>query len=130
MVCVMFFFKQKTAYYMRISDWNSDVCSSDLNQKLETPPKVVSTVGGNYLIMVGIVYYGAGNLFSLQCSLDRIGERYGLVTSAEEFEGYQRYIIPGVGHAGAAMRKLQDTGLIPLIQATEDRKRTRLNSSH
>ncbi|HEY9561157.1 MAG TPA: imidazole glycerol phosphate synthase subunit HisH [Anseongella sp.] len=69
--------------------------------------------------MVGIVYYGAGNLFSLQCSLDRIGERYGLVTSAEEFEGYQRYIIPGVGHAGAAMRKLQDTGLIPLIQATD-----------
>src|SRR3546814_8323224 len=26
-----FFFKQKTAYYMRISDWSSDVCSSDLN---------------------------------------------------------------------------------------------------
>src|SRR3546814_9454320 len=29
-VCV-FFFKQKTAYEMRISDWSSDVCSSDLN---------------------------------------------------------------------------------------------------
>src|SRR3546814_10003319 len=29
--CVMFFFfKQKTAYEMRISDWSSDVCSSDL----------------------------------------------------------------------------------------------------
>src|SRR3546814_2448899 len=27
----MFFFKQKTAYEMRISDWSSDVCSSDLN---------------------------------------------------------------------------------------------------
>src|SRR3546814_3492463 len=27
-----FFFKQKTAYEMRISDWSSDVCSSDLNQ--------------------------------------------------------------------------------------------------
>src|SRR3546814_11236614 len=26
-----FFFKQKTAYEMRISDWSSDVCSSDLN---------------------------------------------------------------------------------------------------
>src|SRR3546814_1179125 len=26
----VFFFKQKTAYYMRISDWSSDVCSSDL----------------------------------------------------------------------------------------------------
>src|SRR3546814_10597885 len=33
--CVFFFFfKQKTAYEMRISDWSSDVCSSDLRQRL------------------------------------------------------------------------------------------------
>src|SRR3546814_3610047 len=31
-----FFFKQKTAYEMRISDWSSDVCSSDLQQALGT----------------------------------------------------------------------------------------------
>src|SRR3546814_3566065 len=30
-VCVLFFFRQKTAYEMRISDWSSDVCSSDLS---------------------------------------------------------------------------------------------------
>src|SRR3546814_17579230 len=30
LLCVVFFFKQKTAYEMRISDWSSDVCSSDL----------------------------------------------------------------------------------------------------
>src|SRR3546814_6189194 len=30
-----FFFKQKTAYEMRISDWSSDVCSSDLRVALE-----------------------------------------------------------------------------------------------
>src|SRR3546814_10490245 len=30
MFIVFFFFKQKTAYEMRISDWSSDVCSSDL----------------------------------------------------------------------------------------------------
>src|SRR3546814_17256946 len=29
---VFFFFKQKTAYEMRISDWSSDVCSSDLKK--------------------------------------------------------------------------------------------------
>src|SRR3546814_1426098 len=29
-VVLLFFFKQKTAYEMRISDWSSDVCSSDL----------------------------------------------------------------------------------------------------
>src|SRR3546814_10495861 len=31
---MFFFFKQKTAYEMRISDWSSDVCSSDLNKNL------------------------------------------------------------------------------------------------
>src|SRR3546814_1568898 len=39
-VCI-FFFKQKTAYEMRISDWSSDVCSSDLEpprqEELERP---------------------------------------------------------------------------------------------
>src|SRR3546814_12553023 len=30
LVFIFFFFKQKTAYEMRISDWSSDVCSSDL----------------------------------------------------------------------------------------------------
>src|SRR3546814_2155431 len=29
-IYLLFFFKQKTAYEMRISDWSSDVCSSDL----------------------------------------------------------------------------------------------------
>src|SRR3546814_3945996 len=30
---IFFFFKQKTAYEMRISDWSSDVCSSDLDRQ-------------------------------------------------------------------------------------------------
>src|SRR3546814_756543 len=34
-IVVFFFFKQKTAYEMRISDWSSDVCSSDLGHVLE-----------------------------------------------------------------------------------------------
>src|SRR3546814_8962996 len=42
MVCVVFFFfKQKTAYEMRISDWSSDVCSSDLLFEKFTPENVV-----------------------------------------------------------------------------------------
>src|SRR3546814_4396714 len=32
-VLLFFFFKQKTAYEMRISDWSSDVCSSDLHRQ-------------------------------------------------------------------------------------------------
>src|SRR3546814_4282693 len=31
-VCCFFFFKQKAAYELRISDWSSDVCSSDLQR--------------------------------------------------------------------------------------------------
>src|SRR3546814_1591360 len=34
-LCFFFFFKQKTAYEMRISDWSSDVCSSDLAKALK-----------------------------------------------------------------------------------------------
>src|SRR3546814_7337819 len=37
-MCLFFFFRQKTAYEMRISDWSSDVCSSDL--VLAGPPLV------------------------------------------------------------------------------------------
>src|SRR3546814_8209261 len=39
---MFFFFKQKTAYEMRISDWSSDVCSSDLYDN-STMPAVVFT---------------------------------------------------------------------------------------
>src|SRR3546814_4685379 len=41
-----FFFKQKTAYEMRISDWSSDVCSSDLAGLVHCVEKrIVSPVG-------------------------------------------------------------------------------------
>src|SRR3546814_10297547 len=36
---IVFFFKQKTAYEMRISDWSSDVCSSDLSGRTTTLPR-------------------------------------------------------------------------------------------
>src|SRR3546814_1478847 len=36
----VFFFKQKTAYEMRISDWSSDVCSSDLIPCIMAPNKI------------------------------------------------------------------------------------------
>src|SRR3546814_1131698 len=46
---LVFFFKQKTAYEMRISDWSSDVCSSDLWPK-DTPVTVQSLA--NWMISV------------------------------------------------------------------------------
>src|SRR3546814_10511555 len=37
-VLLFFFFKQKTAYELRISDWSSDVCSSDLDKSARRKP--------------------------------------------------------------------------------------------
>src|SRR3546814_1711605 len=42
MVSIFFFFKQKTAYEMRISDWSSDVCSSDLVGALRSTAEKVT----------------------------------------------------------------------------------------
>src|SRR3546814_7263555 len=52
----VFFFKQKTAYEMRISDWSSDVCSSDLgcSAKLpfaETEALAAAGDGGDFSIL-------------------------------------------------------------------------------
>src|SRR3546814_14166857 len=44
-ISMFFFFKQKTAYEMRISDWSSDVCSSDLvaaTHIFDAPPEGVA----------------------------------------------------------------------------------------
>jgi len=65
--------------------------------------------------MIGIVYYGAGNIFSLTAALDRLSLSYGMIKTAGDFEKYDRYIIPGVGHAGSAMQKLKDSGLVSSI---------------
>ena len=67
--------------------------------------------------MTGIIQYGAGNIFSLTAALERLGIAYGMINKQEDFELYDRYIIPGVGHAGAAMDKLEQSGLVPTIKA-------------
>src|SRR3546814_10686898 len=63
MWCVLllvFFFKQKTAYEMRISDWSSDVCSSDL----------LLPCGGGYEGLAA-------------CRLAEVGEGFGPVSNAQ-----------------------------------------------
>jgi glutamine amidotransferase len=67
--------------------------------------------------MIGIIRYGAGNIFSLTAALERLGIAYGMINNEEDFEQFDRYIIPGVGHAGAAMNKLEKTGLVPKIKS-------------
>src|SRR3546814_4195497 len=51
LVLLFFFFKQKTAYEMRISDWSSDVCSSDLDQKLGEVPFDAATEQAGFLVL-------------------------------------------------------------------------------
>src|SRR3546814_6984442 len=51
-IYIFVFFKQKTAYEMRISDWSSDVCSSDLiacYADAETSNQVISINGGVFI---------------------------------------------------------------------------------
>ncbi|KLT67473.1 imidazole glycerol phosphate synthase subunit HisH [Pedobacter sp. BMA] len=67
--------------------------------------------------MIGIVNYGAGNIFSLTAALERLGLEYGMVNTEGDLEKYSHIIIPGVGHAGAAMKKLNQTGLVQAIKA-------------
>src|SRR3546814_8409089 len=53
---VFFLFKQKTAYEMRISDWSSDVCSSDLDvlaHRVVTDPVAVRVVRGLLHLFLG-----------------------------------------------------------------------------
>src|SRR3546814_12328673 len=52
MCLFFFFFKQKTAYEMRISDWSSDVCSSDLAH-IELGPRVTRENAVKLLRIIG-----------------------------------------------------------------------------
>src|SRR3546814_9667941 len=45
-VLLFFFFKQKTEYEMRFSDWSSDVCSSDRYQPVGDVPNLLVLVAG------------------------------------------------------------------------------------
>jgi glutamine amidotransferase len=67
--------------------------------------------------MIGIVNYGAGNIFSLTSALARVGIEYGMINEEAEFDLYSHIIIPGVGHAGAAMEKLNQSGLVEKIRS-------------
>src|SRR3546814_6974315 len=104
-----FFFKQKTAYEMRISDWSSDVCSSDL--VAGEGPKAIGLI--NQIGMVGI-------------GVPRRKQRLKL-----ERADAQRLVL---GDAHVSTRKAVHGGIGDLGagQAAQiaDRKSTRLNSSH
>src|SRR3546814_7281585 len=73
---VIFFFKQKTAYEMRISDWSSDVCSSDL-----TKPACDVAKGGT-MSKHGLVEFDAVLAIARRGSFRAAALELGLSTTA------------------------------------------------
>src|SRR3546814_10280615 len=74
-----FFFKQKTAYEMRISDWSSDVCSSDLKSCAHNEGP-----GRNPGAFVCSSLYGAGSAVRRLASHVRASARFSRSNRSEE----------------------------------------------
>src|SRR3546814_7708786 len=78
-VCIVvcfFFFKQKTAYEMRISDWSSDVCSSDLRVDMDAGIGRDSVIGQGLVIrqqrdgrLAGLAMAGQRRRMTLRAAL-------------------------------------------------------------
>src|SRR3546814_5706984 len=119
---MFFFFKQKTAYEMRISDWSSDVCSSDL---AELAALIDFTAIGVEMQRVGAGQIGGIGRAAIDLEIGELDQqvRFGLNLEA-------RLIL-------LAVRRREDFGRIVgrrrgrrRFLQTLDRKSTRLNSSH
>src|SRR3546814_5069159 len=111
---VFFFFKQKTAYEMRISDWSSDVCSSDLRmagQFAKPRSADTETIGG-----VELPSYRGDNVNDI-------------AFTAEAREPDASRMIRAYNQSAATLNLVRafSTGGYASL---EDRKSTRLNSSH
>src|SRR3546814_3997422 len=82
-MCLCIFFKQKTAYEMRISDWSSDVCSSDLRRlglsrsAVQERLKRLERDGviAGYTVTLGAEAPKAGVSAQVMLTLDRTEER-------------------------------------------------------
>src|SRR3546814_4350797 len=112
----VFFFKQKTAYEMRISDWSSDVCSSDLQAHPVAVPEAV----------LHDPFEGP----PVRMHLDRRANGAAVVAAdvgrpAADMRPDHAILVP-------QCREQLGGGVgIPVeVAAVEDRKSTRLNSSH
>src|SRR3546814_6243505 len=68
-VVFVFFFKHKTAYEMRISDWSSDVCSSDLVQHRPADADVQLAVDLRHVYVAQIEAKQAEKLFEVWCQV-------------------------------------------------------------
>ena len=65
--------------------------------------------------MLAIIDYGVGNLFSLQCSLNKIGVENVVTSDVEVIKNADRIILPGVGAFGDAVKKLRESGMFEVV---------------
>lgn len=65
--------------------------------------------------MLAIIDYGVGNLFSLQCSLNKIGVENVVTSDVEIIKNADRIILPGVGAFGDAVKKLRESGMFEVV---------------
>src|SRR3546814_6312511 len=117
---MFFFFKQRTAYELRISDWSSDVCSSDLI--LRDSGKVSREA------LLGLDLHAAQDLDALRLRGARAVERFGEIADGVAAE---RHILDQSQDPLAIF----DGNIVLALHIfrpdrPEDRKSTRLNSSH
>lgn len=61
--------------------------------------------------MIAIFDYGAGNLRSVENTLDAIGARYEIVNDPDGLRRAEKIILPGVGHFGQLLRALDSLGV-------------------
>src|SRR3546814_5116233 len=69
MSVLFFFFKQKTAYEMRISDWSSDVCSSDLAEIVENEVARAREEGATVFDVLATLGWDAAAIDSLRAEV-------------------------------------------------------------
>ncbi len=67
--------------------------------------------------MVAIIDYGVGNLFSLGCSLKKIGAECVITGDEAVIKKADRIILPGVGAFGDAVKKLRDSGMYDVVKS-------------
>src|SRR3546814_10139446 len=87
---VFFFFKQKTAYEMRISDWSSDVCSSDLSDGIAQLDRDVERAAIGLDLLIDDIEPGAGIEHVIEH--ERTGQQAGEIGRASCRERVCQYV--------------------------------------
>lgn len=61
--------------------------------------------------MIGIVDYSLGNIQNIKNALDKLGKEYMLSSDKDDLKRCETIILPGVGHFGEAMKKIDSLGI-------------------